>query len=384
MKNNKDNFFTMQLPDQHIILHLSLLNGIGPAKVAHMMHAKPSDVAWSVLYTLRNVSDIMHMFGVTEHIAKKIINGLQDVTLLEQELALIKKHQIQWATIADDTYPTLLRHINAPPTVVYWLGELPHMERAIAMVGSRNANYYGQRMVNVLVPALVEQQWAIVSGGAIGLDTMAHRAALQAKGITIAVLGSGLLQQYPTSNKRLFAEIIATGGTVLSSFPLNETAMPGNFPARNRIIAGLSKGCVVVQAAIQSGARITARFALDQGRDVFAVPGSVDDPLSAGCHALIQEGAKLITGPADILAEYEELNQGPVRAAGQTVTYQKDLAYVDDSVGGRIVQACAQPQSTDDLVQTTGVNLTEVQEKLFELQLAGVVEQDFTGMWIAR
>ena len=145
-------------------------------------------------------------------------------------------------------------------------------DACIAVVGSRSGTAYGKRAIQALIPPLVAQQWHIVSGGAMGIDAFAHQATLQAGGTTIAVLGSGLLQWYPAEHRRLFTEILEKNGTLLSAFPMNMEPLQGNFPARNRIIAGLSRACVVVQAAQKSGASITAKFALEQGREVFAVP----------------------------------------------------------------------------------------------------------------
>ena len=270
---------------------------------------------------------------------------------------------------------------------MYWQGcRLDETHKHIAVVGSRNANHYGQRVINSLVPELVAHNFVIVSGGALGADSMAHRAALDAGGKTIVVLGSGLLQSYPATNVRLFETIINQGGTILSSFSLNRTAIPGNFPARNRIIAGLSHGCIVVQAAQKSGARITAQFALDQGREVFAVPGPVDDELSLGCHALIQDGAKLVNSVDDILQEFGQMTvkKGDYQTKIKTLTVPQTAVTNLSEVQIKIVQSCRQPCSLDGLMQKTNLPLSTLQAELFDLQLAGKMQQDFTGMWIAQ
>jgi DNA processing protein len=361
-----------------------LLNGIGPTTLANMINAKPSQVQWSDLYAC-SAQQLMQWFGITERVAYIIIAGLQDISSLKKELDLIACHAISWITLIDDEYPNMLKHINSPPAVIYWQGAPPYAEKMLAIVGARKANYYGQRVINQLVPLLVDNSWTIVSGGAIGADTMAHRATVQARGATIVVLGSGLLDPYPRSNIKLFKEVVASGGTVLSTFPLCTAGFPGNFPARNRIIAGLSKGCVVIQAAIQSGARITAQYALDQGREVFAIPGPIDDPLSAGCHALIQDGAKLVSSPKDIVTEFAEAyGLGYVQQNILVETNSSTEASQEITIEGQIISACRQPRSTDDLLEETGLNLVQIQSKLFDLQLSGSLEQDFTGMWVAR
>ena len=320
------------------------------------------------------------------------MSGLADTALLDQERQLIEQHDIVWTTCIADDYPYLLKHIHLPPVVIYWQGEPLHDEqKRLAIVGSRKANQYGKQIIEHFVPTLVVHDWVIVSGGALGIDSMSHEATVQAGGKTIAVLGSGLLRPYPYSNKKLFRSIIEHGGTILSSFPLRMEALPGNFPARNRIIAGISRGSVVVQAAAKSGARITAQFALDQGRDVFAVPGPIDDELSAGCHALIQEGAKLVASPEDILNEYgEQLSTVAAKQSVQkkgpimSVIPAKQRAKEPDSIQGKIIGSCRQPCSTDELAQKTGLGLPELQNLLFELQLEGAIRQDFTVMWVAQ
>ena len=288
-----------------VILHLFLTDSIGPAVVQKIIERKPDNVAWCQLYQL-GVSDWCSLFDFSIGLSHKLVSGLSDVTALEKELQLIERHSINWTSIIDVDYPELLKHIHLPPPVLYWQGAPLNTQQSIAVVGSRKANQYGQDAVEYLVPQLVAHNWTIVSGGAIGIDSMAHRATVRAGGKTVVVLGSGLLQWYPVRNWRLFEDVLAHGGTITSSFPLQTEAFPGNFPARNRIIAGLSSGCVVIQAAEKSGARITAQFALDQGRDVFTVPGSIKDPLSAGCHKLVHEGAKLVHDVGDILSEYTQ------------------------------------------------------------------------------
>lgn len=232
--------------NKNIILHLSLIDGIGPATIATLC-ARAENLA--DLYACSS-HDLIHRYGIAPAYAAKIMQGFADNSLLERELARIEKHAISWTTIIDENYSHDLRAIYAPPAVIYWRGILPTKEEStIAFVGSRKANRYGETTISTLVTPLAQQGWWIVSGGALGADSMAHEAALKAQGKTVAVLGSGLLQPYPRTNIRLFERIIEGGGALVSSFPLSQGALPGNFPARNRIIAGMSKGCVVIQAA---------------------------------------------------------------------------------------------------------------------------------------
>lgn len=379
------------MKNQNVILHLSLIDGIGPATIA-TLSARMENLA--ELYYC-SAHDITHRYGIAQTYALKIIEGLADHLLLERELARIEKHAISWTTIIDEEYPHDLRTIYAPPAVIYWRGTLPTKdESTIAFVGSRKANRYGETTISTLVTPLSEQGWWIVSGGALGADSMAHEAALKAQGKTVAILGSGLLQPYPRTNIRLFERIIEGGGSIVSSFPLNQGALPGNFPARNRIIAGMSKGCVVIQAAQKSGARITASFALEQGREVFAVPGMIDDELAQGCNALIQEGAKLVTSVEDILSEFDPLvnrirpMEGEAIQVRQRTVFEPAMpqvaepARIPDTIEGKIALLCKKGANTDELMLETGLNLADMNGILFNMQLDGVIEQNSAGMFI--
>jgi DNA processing protein len=286
----------------HVLLHLNLIEGVGPATVSRLIKT------FETLSDLYQVTqpELVHQFGLSPVMAEKIVVGLSDAHALHRELVLLEKYQIKTTSVMDDDYPSLLREIYAPPMVLYYQGELPwHTQNMLAFVGSRKANDYARQAVAELVPPLVALGWVTVSGGALGADSMVHQETLNAGGKTIAVLGSGLLCSYPSANRSLFKSIAERGGAVVSSFPVAAPPQAGNFPARNRIISGLSRGCVVVQAAAKSGALITAKHALEQGRDVFAIPGKIDDSLSEGCHQLIQQGAKLVGGAGDIISEYQ-------------------------------------------------------------------------------
>lgn len=371
----------MSVVRDHILLHLSLIDGIGPAAIKAIIEHKPISLEWSQLYAL-SAHDWMQQFGCTEKSAYVLVNGLKDWALLEAELSLIDKHAILWTTVLSDDYPELLKHIHNPPPVLYWQGSLASLNNhTLAVVGSRKANFYGQDAVDALVPALVKEHgWTIVSGGALGVDSMAHNATLKAGGATVVVLGSGLLHKYPQSNSRMFDGAVAQGGAIISCFPVDTAAYPNNFPIRNRIVSGLSKGCLVIQAAAKSGARITAQCALDQGRDVFAVPGSIKDPLSAGCHDLIMQGAKLVTCVDDIVSEYV-LNPRKSRDYVQQTILDITETVVHNSPAAKILAACVHPQSVEDLLMHTNGNLSELQTVLFELQMDGKIKQDFSGMW---
>lgn len=366
------------------LLHLSLINGIGPVTVSTILAWHTEGRINAALWYRMSVAEWVSSAGLTSSIAQRIVEGLKDFSILENELRLIEKHGVSWATILDDTYPYYLKHIHVPPPIIYWYGKLPYLANtnAIAIVGSRKADQYGKRVTRQLVKDLVKNDWVIVSGGALGIDSFAHQEAVKEGGKTLVVLGSGLLCPYPTINKGLFDDVVKSGGALISIFPLSAQAVPGNFPARNRVIAGLSRGCVVVQAAEKSGAKITAQYALEQGRDVFAVPGLIDEPLSFGCHMLIQAGAKLIKNAHDILIEY---TSEPIM---QTTLFEECAASDNKesfSLDRHIVQMCKKGACTiDEIIEQTNLSLAEIQLILFELQLDGKIVQTGTGLWLAE
>lgn len=313
--------------------------------------------------------DVVHYFELSPRIAQIIVDGLKDKELLEKELNLIEKYNVTLLDFLDEDYPEALMHIYHPPLVLYCKGEALCEGKNIAIVGSRKADRYAQQCIDKLVPPLVQNNWTIISGGATGVDTMAHKKTIEAGGKTIVIFGTGLMHPYPVANKELFRSIVRTGGTLVSPFPMQTPPSKGNFPARNRIISGLSQGCIVVQAAHKSGALITSQFALDQGKPVFAIPGSITNELSLGCHKIIQQGAKLVNNIDDVLEEYG-LNPSIKESHNQTTIISDPLlAHLE------------QPTSLDELYSKTGIDMLDLQNKLFTLQLEGKVRLNFAGLW---
>ncbi len=386
-----------------VLLHLSLISGVGPGTVLRLVKAVFDqtfpDLRGSDLMEIINQQDSFNlglvydlspfdlgkMIGLSEKAAKTLADGLADQSLLDEECALIKKHDVALVTLFNPEYPETLKQIHLPPVVLYVKGaSLAPAAKRIAIVGSRKATDYAHRTVQYLVPALVANQWHIVSGGAEGADTMAHGASLDCGGVTVAVLGSGLLCPYPASNERLFEDIARSGGSVISSFPMTMPPDRGNFPARNRIIAGLSQGCLIIQAAEKSGALITAQFALENGRQVFAVPGSIYEELSLGCHSLIKQGAKLVQNPQDIFEEFSEHFSKQMfigAAAFRKADQQQSLNFSSTAELDPILAALSRACTLDELCAMTGFSIVELQNRLFELQLEGKVTQHFTGNW---
>lgn len=245
--------------------------------------------------------------GQVESITSRVANAIQRHRTPDdvyREIEAVTRSRFQVLTQHDNAYPQMLLHIPDPPPVLYLHGRLDKSACHMAVVGSRMATSYGRAATRQLCKQLVDHGMVITSGMARGIDTCAHKGALDAGGRTVAVLGSGLNRIYPPENRKLF-ERIAENGAVLSEFPLDAGPEARHFPQRNRIISGISLGTVVVEAAQRSGSLITARLAAEQGREVFAVPGSIQAPTTRGTHHLIQQGAKLAQSAADIIEELD-------------------------------------------------------------------------------
>jgi DNA processing protein len=271
-------------------------------------------------------------------------------------------------------YPELLRHIAEPAPVLFVLGDLSLLERpGVAIVGSRDHTPYGGEVARAVAWAAASAGLAVVSGMARGLDAVAHDAALDAGGATIGVLGNGLGVVYPAANARLYRRV-AEHGLLLSEFPPGEKPTAGSFPRRNRLISGLARVTVVVEAAEGSGALITATMALEQGRDVMAVPGNITSACSVGANRLIRDGAEPLLDPADLLAHYSELIRGSEAVARPPVARPlPDALAVEGYAVAELLGA--DPMALDDLVVRSGRTPQEVLAVLCTLEIAGVVEQ---------
>ncbi|HBL98649.1 TPA: DNA-protecting protein DprA [Candidatus Dependentiae bacterium] len=362
------------------LLHLSLIPGVGPATVQRLCNVVGAKSLPEIYFW--GSGDFCSRAGFSLDLSRELSAGLAQSLLLERELELIKSQSVSWSTLCDDDYPALLKQIQYPPIVLYWWGQpLTAFDFSVALVGSRKANAYGRQAIERLVPDFVAEGWGIVSGGALGADTMAHEITLDVAGRTCAIIGSGLLTPYPASNRRLFMRIREQGGSVVSPFPLAMQALPGNFPARNRIIAGMSRATVVIQAAEKSGALITAYFALEQGREVGAVPGPITDPLSFGCHTLLRDGAVLVSRASDIFQAcgFGQDMQGAASSRGSGSDTIMQTAILDP-----VVEICREPQSFDEILERLDYTPLELQKRLVELQLGGVLELDFMGRWVRR
>jgi DNA processing protein len=271
-------------------------------------------------------------------------------------------------TLADNAYPKLLLEISDPPAVLYCRGRTDLLNQpALAVVGSRNATAQGNSNAEQFSRSFSNAGLTIVSGLAQGIDAAAHRGGLSGAGSTIAVLGTGVDVIYPQANATLGAEI-AAGGLLLSEFALGTKALAHNFPRRNRLISGLAQGCLVVEAAIASGSLITARAAAEQGREIFAIPGSIHSPLSKGCHELIKTGAKLVESAEDVLSELSAFRRAPA-VAGHVAT----AAGSSDAEEPLLSCMGFDPADVDSLCARAGLPAERVSAELLRLELAGRV-----------
>lgn len=368
---------------KNIILHLSLIEQIGPVFIKKLVE----------IIGVHNLGDLYGFteqdfvrFGTTAQKGRLLVAGLRNRDILTLELDAIRKiGNVEWVTLWCEQYPLRLKHIDVPPVVLYLQGNISLLSQTkmLACVGARLSNSYAQDCLNRIVLPLILDDWIIVSGGALGADTFAHKAAIDNGGKTIVVVGSGLCHQYPPANKQLFTKIVNLGGLIVSSFSMETEPKSYCFPIRNRIVSGLSVGCLVLQAAVKSGALITAQCALDQGREVFAIPGPLYDPLSAGCHELIKLGAKLVTETKDILDELPAGFHSKNDAQEACIVTKESIAecvYADEQER-LILQYTTVATSTDELAKKIGIPVQELQGKLFMLSLDGKIKQDFMGYW---
>ena len=297
------------------------------------------------------------------------------IALANDEIAQTAEQNITIIAYDDPLYPPLLKNIHGPPVVLYVRGNPEVLNcKGIGMVGSRAATHYGKSIAEQMANSLAGQGFTVISGMALGIDTAAHKGALAAEGGTIAVLGCGLDIIYPPGNHRLYKDIAASGA-VVSEYPLGTIPENFRFPARNRIISGLSLGVVVVEAANRSGSLITASLALEQGREVFAVPGRIDSVKSAGTHTLLQQGAKLVHSVNDIVEEFLYTEVQGNKADTAKEKKQKDFSAQLNSEETALL-ACLEvyPRTIDEIVRESGFSPKKTNELLLFLELKGIVQ----------
>jgi DNA processing protein len=338
-------------------IRLSLVRGLGPSSLRQLL---------SVFGLPENI------LGASRASLARVISAEQARHLLEDDHATAVAATLEWAgqpghailTLADETYPRQLFDIASPPPLLYLRGRLELLAAAgLAVVGSRNATPQGLANAENFARAFSDAGFTIVSGLALGIDAAAHRGGLAGRSSTIAVLGTGADQIYPPRNQAL-GEEIAERGLLVSEFPIGAPPLAANFPRRNRLISGLARGCLVVEAAVGSGSLITARQAAEQGREVFAIPGSIHSPVARGCHQLIKQGAKLVESAADVLEELG-IPSTPLRGPDSPK---------ESSPGFDLLQHMGfDPCDVDSLVARCGLTADSVSAMLLQLELEGKI-----------
>ena len=349
-------------PDQETIawIRLGLVAGLTPSGFRKLLGAlaTPEAICAADHATLAR--------SVSEDVAAAVVRG-PDPKRFEATLQWLGESGNQVVTFADHAYPRLLLEITDPPPLLYVKGKPDLLDRAaLAVVGSRNASPQGRVNAQAFSQELSQGGFTIISGLAMGIDAAAHLGGLAATSSSVAVVGTGLDIVYPARNRDL-AHQLAEQGALVSEFALGTPALASNFPRRNRLISGLARGCLVIEAALQSGSLITARYALEQGREVFAVPGSIHSPLSKGCHQLIKQGAKLVESSQDILEELgaavrvRETTAGGDNEAVQETPVLAALGY--------------DPIDLDTLCERSGLTPDSASAMLLTLELEGVVSR---------
>ncbi len=357
---------------------LNMVDGVGPIRLRALLDRFGAPEA--ILVASRE--DLRQVEGIGEEVARSVMLW-RDAVDLDAELARIEKAGVSVVTRDDAGYPKHLREIYDPPLVLYVRGEMSDRDAlSIGVVGSRRTTIYGQEMSRKLAYQLARVGVTVVSGLARGIDTEAHRGALQAKGRTVAVIGCGIDIMYPAENKKLADDIVEKGGAVVTEFPFGVKPDKQNFPMRNRIISGWSLGVVVVEANLKSGALITAKQAMEQGREVFAVPGRADSILSRGTNRLIKDGAKLTEDVEDILTEFEyllpraaeELHDGAATLA-RPVEGTKAALVLTEMEAKVMAQIREDETAIDEIIRGSGLTSACVSATLLALEMKRIVRQ---------
>lgn len=346
------------------MLALHNVPGLGPIRLKALLdHFQDPKQIWQL-----DENDLASI-GVPESV-RKAIKEAQKNFEPEKFQETLKQLKIQFITIFDDSYPTLLKQIHNPPIVLYYKGQLPNPNLScIGVVGTRKMTGYGKLVTEKFSAYLSQNGLVIVSGLAKGVDGIAHKAVVETKGQTIAVLGGGLKNIFPPEHQALATSIIEGGfGAVVSEYPPEQPSLPGNFPARNRIIAGLSKGVVVTEASEDSGSLITAQMALEQNREVYAIPGPITSEYSKGPSALIKQGAKLVTDPQEILDDLGISSYPVIKLdrESQIVLSASEQAILDQLLG--------ENKHIDELCRILDTSTSAVAACLIKLEIRGLVK----------
>jgi DNA processing protein len=360
---------SLPISDPLKTLQLYLVNGVGPRTWVQLMERFGGPEA----VLAANSSQLQEVPGVGPKLAAAIL-AARNTGPAEREMARCREFQVQLLQRGRDGYPTWLGEIPDPPPLLYAKGDFAARDKiAIAIVGSRRCTLYGQQQAERLAGQLARAGVTIVSGLARGIDGVAHRGALTAGGRTIAVLATGVVDVYPPEHEDLAKEI-AKHGVVVSESPLSQAPTPGMFPQRNRIISGLSLGVIIIEAARNSGALYTARHAMEQNREVFAVPGRIDSLASEGCHDLIRDGATLVRNVDDILQSLGPLST-PAKTSPTEVVHAPRELLLNDQEKLILNTVTAEPQHIDEIVRAVNQEPSRVLQTLTILEMKRLVKR---------
>ena len=358
-------------PDLYDLLYLLTIPNIGPGRIRKLFQV------FDGIEHIRKapVQKLTRVEGIDLKIAEYIKKG-GDAEVAREQIDLMRKNKIKYLLLWDKDYPALLKHISDAPVILFYRGEFKvQHQKSIAIVGTRNPSTYGRTVTTDLVRQLVGRGITIISGMARGIDSIAHQVAIRSGGETLAVLGCGVEQCYPPENRELYQEI-PRHGAILSEYFVGTGPDAINFPKRNRIISGLSLGTVVIEAGERSGALITAFNALNQNREVFAIPGNISSPKSHGCNLLIKQGAKLVQNVDDILEEIGEIRS----SSSQTIqTVPDNLQPLEKKI---LESLSNDPKHIDRLVLDLKESPSVVLANLLTLELLGLVQQLAGKMFI--
>lgn len=349
-------------------LALNFIPDIGPVSAGRLLSAfgSPENIFQMSVRELKQVEDI------GENRAKNIA-AFNRWDLVDREIEKAQKNNIQLITKNDKAYPEMMRRVHGAPSVIYVKGELKDTDKyAIAMVGSRTSTDYGSQIAERISQKLSASGLTVVSGMARGIDSVSHKGALKAGGRTIAVLGSGLDMPYPPENRKLMNEI-ASSGAVISEFPFGTLPNRENFPRRNRIISALSLGVIVVEAALDSGSLITVAYALEQGREVFAVPGNITSGTSKGTNDLIKKGARLVESAEEVLDELRPQIKGILREAKASASKPRPEMNAEEKTVYNYLND--EPKHIDSIIRQLNMPTNRALSILLNLELKGVVRQ---------
>jgi DNA processing protein len=360
----------MGMEQREALVALNLIEHVGPVRVRQLLEHFGD--APSILRASK--SQLLQARNIGEETAEAIAGWEKGIDL-DAELKRIAEFGCRIVIQADPEYPELLRQIYDPPVVLYVKGDLLTKDKnAVAIVGSRMTTHYGIEVARKLAYQLGYLGVTVVSGGARGIDSAAHQGALSAKGRTLAVFGTGINLITPPENRELF-ERIAVGGALVTQFPFNRPPDKQSFPIRNRIVAGMTLGTVVVEANLTSGALITANFAAEYGRQVFAVPGRIDSPRSKGCHDLIKKGAKLCESAEDILSEFEYLFPASNRPPGVAETGALPALELSENEQKVYDTLNHEEVSIDEVIRKSGLPSSAASVALLSLEMKRLIRQ---------